>query len=295
MKPKCVAALCFAATLAFSTQEVIQAEARTPDAAEAKGFRGFVCDDQGKPVANAKVEVNLQPVPTDPRGGFFVPHEKLKYDRTVFVTVEAAFENLERNPPYRWEVNYARVFDYASGVENVTVRPRIPGALAGRVLTTDGKPIAGATVSAHINVGELSCHGTHPARAAVQTDQDGRFRIPRLYADNDYLLRVQVQGYERKWSDWMRVRSGGPAAVEIRLRNAPGAVAGKVVDAQGKPVVKARVVMGHLCIPDAIVETDAAGRFRIDSLLPEQAVELWANGKTLKTKAGTEDLLIVAP
>jgi hypothetical protein len=53
--------------------------------------------------------------------------------------------------------------------------------------------------------------------------------------------------------------------------------------------------MGHLCIPDAVTETDAEGRFRIDSLLPEQAVDLWASGKTVKMKAGTENLVIVVP
>jgi hypothetical protein len=262
---------------------------------EAKGLRGFICDDLGKPVPSAKVAVNFRPVEVDAQGRFFLPHDKLKYDRTALVTVEATFENPERNPPLRWEVNAARLIDYASGEESVTVRPRIPGALEGRVLSVDGKPIAGATLSAHINVGLLNCHGTQRVREGVQTDAEGRFRIPKLYADNDYLLRVEAQGYERKWTEWMRVRAGWPSPVDIRLRNAPGAVAGKVVDAQGKPVVKTRVVMGHLCIPDAVTETDAEGHFRIDSLLPEQTVDLWASGKTVKTKAGTENLVIVAP
>jgi hypothetical protein len=124
---------------------------------------------------------------------------------------------------------------------------------------------------------------------------EGRFRIPKLYADADYLLRVRARGYDRKWTQWMRVRSGEPVSSDIRLRDAPSAVAGKVVDGQGKPVAKTRVVMGHLCIPDAVTETDTEGHFRIDSLLPEQAVDLWANGKTLKTNAGAENLVIVVP
>ncbi len=68
-----------------------------------------------------------------------------------------------------------------------------------------------------------------------------------------------------------------------------------MVDELGKPVVKARVVMAHLCIPDATTETDAMGHFRIDSLLPEQGVDLWVNGKTLKAKAGTENLVVGVP
>jgi hypothetical protein len=39
-------------------------------AIEAKGLRGFVCDDQGKAVPNAKVAVNFRPVEVDVQGRF---------------------------------------------------------------------------------------------------------------------------------------------------------------------------------------------------------------------------------
>jgi len=262
-------------------------------AIEAKGFRGYVCNDAGKPVPDAKVAVNGHRVAVDAQGRFFLPHEKLKYDRTAFVTVEATFENAERNPPYRWEVNYAGLFDYATGEERVTIQPRMPGVLGGRVLSADGKPIAGATVSADISVGLLVCTGHMRVREPVQTDAEGRFRIPKLYANNDYLLRIEAAGYERKWSGWIHVRSGEPELVDIRLREAPAFVAGKVVDAQGNPVANARVLLGHGCCPDATTETDAQGNFRIDSLLVEQQVELWASGTTVKTNAGANNIRIV--
>src|SRR5512141_1164725 len=92
-------------------------------AGEAKGFHGYVCDDQGKPVPKAKVALNFRPVEVDAQGRFFLPHEKLKYDRTVLVTAEATFENPERNPPYRREVKYAGLFDYTTGEEGVTIHP----------------------------------------------------------------------------------------------------------------------------------------------------------------------------
>ena len=262
---------------------------------EAKGFRGYVCDDSGKPVPNAKVAVNYHPVETDAQGRFFVPHEKLKYDRTVLVTAEATFENKERTPPYRWEVNYASLFDYAAGEENVTIRPRVPGALGGRVLSVDGRPIAGATVSADINVGaKVSTHHMR-VREPVQTDPAGRFRIPKLYAANDYLVHVEAAGYERKWTGWLHVRPGEPEPLDIHLREAPASVAGRVVDAQGSPVAKARVQLHHPKFKDAdaITETDAEGNFRFDSLFTDQAVELRVSGTTVQTKAGATDLRIV--
>ena len=289
-----ISAAFVAASVLFNLSGTIQSATA---ADEAKGFRGYVCNDSGKPVPNAKVAVNYYPVETDSQGRFFLPHEKLKYERTAFVTVEATFENKERPLMHPWEVNYAAIFNYVTGEENVTIQPGIPSALGGRVLSTAGKPIAGATVSAYIGIGMLSSRGIGRVREPVQTDPEGRFLIPKLYAYHDYLLRVEVVGYERKWTGWIYVRSGEPKPVEdIRLREAPAFVAGKVVDAQGNPVAKAQVWLGHFKDPDAITETDAQGNFRIDSLFTDQEVELQVGGTAVKvkTKAGTSDLRIVA-
>jgi len=284
---------------------------------EAKGFRGYVCNYSGKPVPNTKVTANGHRLETDSRGKFFLPHDRLKGVNTVFVTVEPTFfENTEGNPPYRWEVNFGGLFAYVTGEEYVTIRPRPPGAVGGRVLSVDGKPIAKAKVSADVNVGNLVCSGLERVGEPVRTDSQGRFFIPKLYALNDYRLRVEVTGCERKWGDWVHVRCvtripqwasgadhldtpglirppGAPEMVEIRLRDAPAVVAGKVVDPEGKPVPKARVLLGHHG-DDGYTETDTNGNFQIDSLLPNQEVQVWAPpGPTVKTKAGTMDLRLV--
>jgi uncharacterized GH25 family protein len=265
---------------------------------EAKGFRGYVCDDLGKPVPNAKVAVNYHPVKTDSQGRFFVPHEKLKHDggRSAFVTVEATLENKERPRLRPWEANYAGCFHYVTGEENVTIQPHGPVVLGGRVLSVDGKAIPGATVSANISNGGLTQFGLGRVREPVKTDQEGHFRIPKLYDNNDYWVRIEVAGYERKWMDPIRIGCRDAEPVDIHLREAPASVAGRVVDAQGSPVAKARVQLRYPNSkdPDATAETDAEGNFRIDSLFTDQEVELWANGTTVKTKAGTSNLRIVA-
>jgi hypothetical protein len=102
-------------------------------------------------------------------------------------------------------------------------------------------------------------------------------------------------GYREKHIGSCQVSAGEPEPIDIRLREAPAFVAGKVVDAQGNPVAKARVLLGHLGCADAHTETDAEGNFRIDRLFADQEVELWVNGTTVKTKAGTNNLRIVAP
>ena len=73
-------------------------------------------------------------------------------------------------------------------------------------------------------------------------------------------------------------------------------MAGRVVDAKGSAVAKAGVELRYPKFkdPDATTETDAEGNFRIDSLFTDQEVALWVNGMTVKTKAGTSNLRIVA-
>ena len=258
-----------------------------------EGFHGFVCDDAGRPVAKARVAVNYHSLETDPQGQFFLPHEKLKYERTAFVTVQTTFANNERTPPYKWDVSFARVFDYAAGDERVTIRPRVPSAIVGRILSAEGQPVPGATIRANIDVGLLVCSGHQEVGEPVQSDDQGRFHLLKLYPDNEYLLRVEAPGYERKWSDWIHTRHG-ENRIEVRVGEARSFVAGMVVDARNKPFPKARVLLGHLCCADAHTTTDAGGHFCIDSLLPDQEVELWAEGTTVKTKTGVDNLRIVA-
>jgi len=291
-----ISAAFLAALALFNLSGTIQSATA---ADQAKGFRGYVCDDSYRPVPNAKVAVNYHPVETDAQGRFFVPHEELKHDggRTAFVTVEATLEIKDRPLMRPSEANFAGCFNYVTGEENVTIQPHNPVVLGGRVLSVDGKAIPGATVSAYISTGGLSKRGFGQVREPVKTDQEGRFRIPRLYDNNYYLVRIDVAGYERKWTDPIHIGYRDAGAADIHLREAPASVAGKVVDAQGNPVAKAQVMLGrseHVSIAvEATSETDAEGNFRFDSLFADQEVWLWVNGTTVKTRAGTNNLRIV--
>ena len=295
MKRSLQARTAFVAALAvFNLSGTIQSATA---ADEAKGFRGYVCDNSYRPVPNAKGAVNYHPVETDAQGRFFVPHEKLKHDggRSAVVTVEATLGVKDRPLMRPSEANFAGCFNYLTGEENVTIRLGPPLALGGRVLSVDGKAIPGATVSAHIGNGGLTQCGLTLVREPVKTDQEGHFRIPRLYDNNDYWVRIEVAGYERKTTGPIHIGYRDAEPVDIRLREAPASVAGRVVDAQGRPVAKARVLLGSLLCPDASTETDAEGNFRFDSLFTDQEVQLWGyGGTTVKAKAGTSNLRIVA-
>jgi len=145
-----------------------------------------------------------------------------------------------------------------------------------------------------MDVGDLTCHGTAPAARAVHADKRGRFQVPALYPDARYTCWIVIRGWERKWSDWIAVGNRQVRdRLDVRLREAPGVVAGKVVDENGKPVAKSRVILGHPCIADAICVTDEQGRFGIEDLVPGEEVTLCVRWNFQKVKVGDENVVLV--
>ena len=83
---------------------------------------------------------------------------------------------------------------------------------------------------------------------------------------------------------------------EFRLREAPGSVAGRVVDAEGNALAGILLRLGHPDTPDANAITDKDGNFTFADLAPGQTVHIWGPGQgpgdPLKVLVGTKDLVI---
>ncbi len=137
-----------------------------------------------------------------------------------------------------------------------------PDVVAGRVLDDNGRPIAGALVSAwSFALAPL----TNAATVNTQTDADGRFRLPVPLAGARYYFWIRRTGYT---SAEPSVIAGVDGPVEARLKPvARIPLAGFVGDgATGAPAPGARVVLIAEYGERWEVKTDAAGRFRIDGL-----------------------------
>jgi RNA polymerase sigma factor (sigma-70 family) len=116
-------------------------------------------------------------------------------------------------------------------------------AIAGRVLDADGKPIAGATVTAYgrLDLGRLSVERREKAFGDGKTDADGRFRLPLPDVAGESYDRIQIlAGAKAYGPTWSIVSSADLADLELRLPPEE-VIVGRLIDLQGQPVPNAQV------------------------------------------------------
>ena len=148
----------------------------------------------------------------------------------------------------------------------------------GQVLTTEGRPVAGALVSRGGRAG-------FDAAGAVKTDQRGVFRMDKFTSDEEVVLQVEARGYA---GSAKRVKPGrGEPLPRVSFQLEPGhAARGRGVDAEGNPVVAA-AIQAYIPGPDGadvavghFLRTGANGDFYYPGLPPE--------GATLGVHAGRQ-------
>jgi hypothetical protein len=204
----------------------------------------------------------------------------------VFISSSSVFNPLSSYHAYR-------LIDPAVGAEKLSADVQLdPGkAVVGKVVGPDGKPFAGATVAGVVPLFEdpTTLKGDTFTVAAV-LPEDNR-TVAAVHAGNKLAGTVVVRG------------SGKPAPV---LRLAPwGAITGRLVGPDGKPVTGAQVrlyyedraaerLQGRL--GDGKVTTDVDGQFRHDVPFAGVGVDLTFShkGKYLETRAPQRGLTVRA-
>lgn len=162
------------------------------------------------------------------------------------------------------------------------------GIIKGRIVSTKGIPIKGATVQALKDVGNYTCTGFMPFGDPVKTGKDGRFMASFLESNKKYRLRIRRSGYERKDTEWISVdKEGRSDETEVRLREAHGFIKGRVVDEKGKPIIGRVIFLNGWCGCETW-RTDKKGEFRIDNLIPGEQVILLNIGETRKVIVSPE-------
>jgi beta-lactamase regulating signal transducer with metallopeptidase domain/peroxiredoxin/5-hydroxyisourate hydrolase-like protein (transthyretin family) len=139
-----------------------------------------------------------------------------------------------------------------------------PGTTIGGVVNDEkGRPIEGATVTITIPATETDNTNFTSPLGVPKTDAKGRWLVSEAPADLSHVsIRVEHPSYQPS--------SGKPSrgldSVTAVLREGP-TVSGRVVDAAGKPVSRARVLLGQEFFGGvgAEMKTDGRGTFKLAS------------------------------
>ncbi len=236
---------------------------------------GTVTDPDGHPVAGARVSIELDPTrmfrgapflfqeeKTDEQGRYRLgglPEGKARVLASADGWREGRSEEIEARP--------------GATVERVDVRLLSGRAIAGRIFSRDGKPLAGAQVFAFPD------EGSGPARRpfsvwrrdGVRTNEAGRYEVSGL-AEGTYRVEAEAEGFARGNLPAVNV---GASSADLTLDPLSG-LAGRVVDGvTGKPIpsFKAKAIResfpGARFLSDAEdAEGRADGSFEIAGLEP---------------------------
>ncbi|MES1245586.1 MAG: carboxypeptidase-like regulatory domain-containing protein, partial [Acidobacteriota bacterium] len=121
--------------------------------------------------------------------------------------------------------------------------------LEGRVLDGEGVPLAEASVSVHANPSE-----PFVGLRSVSTDRDGRYRLEGV-GPGPYDVIVEAPGMAPRLREAIEIGDGGDHRLDFRFPTGSD-VSGRVVDAAGRPVPRARLIL----IPDEGDDFETATR-----------------------------------
>ena len=194
--------------------------------------------------------------------------------------------------------------------DSVTIRLQGGLRIGGRVVSTSGEPVAGATVEAVSFLSGRDPFGRDPwqdtqskesvefGRKELRTDENGRWEMGSL--PKALLQRIQINVTHEDFAPSNVESVAANASVQAALlegrhefRLVPAAVVtGIVLGSEGEPVPNATVRVGRLHFQMTTEgQTDASGRFRIGGLTPGATV-ITARSKE---RGGVSQELTISP
>jgi peroxiredoxin len=167
------------------------------------------------------------------------------------------------------------------------LQPNVLGSLTGKIEGTGGQPFADVPVMLFEKSGTFGV-----GRNVVRTDKSGRYRFEGLWPDFNYSTAAYRIGWIGAMGEETRAKPGATATLApIKLRQATGSVAGRVVDSKGEPIGGASVNVG-----DVYAITDRKGGFRISGIEDRGFISVYAGSSRFGNKPyrnHEKDLVIV--
>ncbi len=282
--------------------ETLKLDFALPPTAAADFVSGRVVDSHEQPVAGAEIFVCtpgewmfVRPQKADAQGNFRlrVPEVRMWEGRSkppgpvsvrLFGRTEAGLVTVAG-------------LDAKGSAQNLVLK-LVDHALAragGQVGDTEGHAMENVPVRAYVSLGDLpGCN------RVVRTDAQGRFTFEGLWPGVEYSFHTEGQGYTREGISQVTLTPGEERRLpDWQMASARLSLAGKVVDASGKPVVGATLSPLAQRVQNDGATSDANGNFRLDGLAVEW---MWLNvnysmptATMVRVKAGDQQVLVELP
>lgn len=249
--------------------------AATADAVMHRGgrIRGTVTGTDGQPpgrsqtveagLAGRRAWVPLATAATDRRGNYRL--DRLPPGRYQVRVNHLRSGTVHHPSATRRRLAAAVSLEEGARLQDVDVVVPPPAVVTGRVLSRQGRPLAGVLVQAHQGIQDMGRYGSMPiGLEQVRTDRFGRYRLTAptsrltLWAeagssDHCDIRTVRVEG--------LGVTAGATYVRDLQVPK-PSVVTGRVTDTEGRPLRGIPVVARQTDLVCAVeTRTDARGRY----------------------------------
>jgi protocatechuate 3,4-dioxygenase beta subunit len=222
---------------------------------------GVVRDEKGKPLEGVKVKVcptGRQDSVSQADGTF-----EADYDPGSWSSESPGFILVCR---YK-EGNLAAAVPMDEDIRELNVTLKSAVTLTGKVLDPDGKAIANARVNTMIKGPRWG--STIGSRDPTMTDEEGKFEIMAIPAENKYSFYTLAEGYGENRREEINTEDAVNNHLDvgtITLAVANLSVSGMVVDDDDKPVAGAQVSCYGDNQPNRRAQTDMEGKFTLEKV-----------------------------
>lgn len=260
---------------------------KSPEAA-AKSITGHVVDQQGRPVARASIVVW-----NHSEAGSFVHPTASRSDGSFSISNAPDHVTLRAFAPTA-KAATAEPIEALAGSKDVVLHLVPWPTVHGRVVDSDGNPLAGAVIAVAIEI-EPKAFVFYTVGPTIQTDEKGQYEAPVPLPGLRYAVYTTETGLAAHQSDYMPALKAGEsqAQSDMVLKKADSFVAGRVVDEQGHGAANVAVRTNGSDSPGRTAGTDANGNFRIvhiaDAEYELSAYRAPSERGTIHAKAGTSD------
>jgi RNA polymerase sigma factor (sigma-70 family) len=234
---------------------------------------GRVVDEEGNPIEGAEVWTSIESaamesVKTDTQGRYILkglePSRKYHVTAGFDISLGGAHAKMGDKRPYYidgWvEISVSKPGKIE--IPDIVLRSRTGVTVSGRVTDESGEPVAGAEVVA----GEVPYMSNG---ISAQTDDEGNYAVINVQEGENFVI-VKAEGYAPDLRKVQVVR-GQDMQMDFTVKPG-GAIAGKVLDEDGKPIEGVHIAVGAWYNNRAVhhitewAQTDADGEFGFDNL-----------------------------